>query len=61
MLLPGPTLFQLDEVMGGSAWGAGTFAAGDGSRQPSKLELDHAEHQGSYFAKVAVKLAAPAP
>ena len=41
----GPTMFQLDEVMGGSPWGAGTFAGGDGSRHPSKLELDHAEHQ----------------
>jgi NAD(P)H dehydrogenase (quinone) len=52
-------MFQVDEVMGGSPWGAGTFAAGDGSRQPSKLELAHAEHQGGYFAKVAAKLAAP--
>ena len=36
----GPPMYRLDEVRGGSAWGAGTFAAGDGSRQPSKTELE---------------------
>ena len=41
----GPALFSNEEVRGGSAWGAGTFANGDGSRQPSKLELDLAEYQ----------------
>ena len=41
----GPALFSNEEVRGGSAWGAGTFANGDGSRQASKLELDLAEYQ----------------
>jgi len=43
----------MDEIHGGSAYGAGTFAGGDGSRQPSKLELSVANHQGSYFTGVA--------
>ncbi len=41
----GAPLYGLDEVRGGSGWGAGTFAGGDGSRQPTKTELDLAEHQ----------------
>lgn len=35
----------MNEVRGGSAYGAGTLAGADGSRQPSKLELDFAQHQ----------------
>lgn len=35
----------MNEVRGGSAYGAGTLAGADGSRQPSKLELDYAQHQ----------------
>ncbi|KAF9502039.1 NADH-quinone oxidoreductase [Pleurotus eryngii] len=42
-------LANLDEVHGGSPWGAGTFAAGNGSRQPSALELEIAELQGKMF------------
>lgn len=41
----GAPMYGLDEVRGGSAWGAGTFAAGDGSRWPSKTELEYAEYQ----------------
>lgn len=48
----------LDEVRGGSPWGAGTMAGADGSRMPSELELAHAKHQGSYFAGKAKLLAA---
>ncbi|KAJ6115084.1 hypothetical protein N7486_000862 [Penicillium sp. IBT 16267x] len=44
-----PLLANLDEIHGGSAWGAGTFAAADGSRQPTALELEIAEHQGNDF------------
>jgi NAD(P)H dehydrogenase (quinone) len=51
-----PLLFDLKEVHGGSPYGAGTLSAGDGSRQPSKLELDVAEHQGKYFTGVAAAL-----
>ncbi|KAJ6571300.1 flavoprotein-like protein [Mycena capillaripes] len=37
---------NLSEVHGGSPWGAGTFAASDGSRQPTALELEIATIQG---------------
>jgi NAD(P)H dehydrogenase (quinone) len=53
-----PLLFNMEEIHGGSPWGAGTLAGGDGSRQPSKLELDVAEVQGESFAQVATKLSA---
>jgi len=49
--------FGLDEVTGGSAWGAGTFAGPTGARQPSEKELAIAKHQGAYFARIAKKLA----
>ncbi|KIV80473.1 NAD(P)H:quinone oxidoreductase, type IV [Exophiala sideris] len=39
----------LEEVRGGSPWGAGTFAGGDGSRQPSSQELELAQAQGKGF------------
>ncbi|KAA8915564.1 hypothetical protein TRICI_002303 [Trichomonascus ciferrii] len=42
-------LTNLDEVHGGSPWGAGTYAGPTGERQPSKLELEIAEIQGSEF------------
>lgn len=42
-------LTNMTEVRGGSAWGAGTIAGGDGSRQPSELELDIAMIQGETF------------
>jgi len=52
-------LANLDEVRGGSPWGAGTFAGVDGSRQPTKLELDVAQIQGKAFYE-AVSKAFPA-
>ncbi|KAJ1948332.1 hypothetical protein FBU59_001645 [Linderina macrospora] len=54
-------LFDNSEVIGGSAWGAGTVAGGDGSRIPTEKELSIAETQGEDFAKFAVKFAAPLP
>ncbi|KAJ5224203.1 NADH-quinone oxidoreductase [Penicillium citrinum] len=42
-------LANLEEIHGGSAWGAGTFAGADGSRQPTALELSIAEAQGKAF------------
>ncbi|KAJ1668067.1 hypothetical protein IW140_000766 [Coemansia sp. RSA 1813] len=53
-----PNLFDNSEVIGGSAWGAGTVANGDGSRMPTEKELVIAEAQGEKFAAVAAKLAA---
>ncbi|GMH05375.1 hypothetical protein Nepgr_007215 [Nepenthes gracilis] len=51
----GAGMFEMEKVTGGSPYGAGTFA-GDGSRQPSELELEKAFHQGRYFATIAKKL-----
>ncbi|SCO03410.1 probable 1,4-Benzoquinone reductase [Fusarium fujikuroi] len=42
-------LTNLNEVHGGSPWGAGTLAGADGSRQPSSLELEIARIQGETF------------
>src|ERR1700710_2956381 len=47
---------RLDEVTGGSPYGATTIAAGDGSRQPSANELDGARFQGKHVAEIAAKL-----
>lgn len=44
------------EVMGNSPYGASTIAGGDGSRQPSKVELEGARYQGRYVAQLASKL-----
>ena len=46
----------LDEVVGGSPYGATTIAGGDGSRKPSEKELDGARYQGRRVAEVAAKL-----
>ncbi|KAH8966362.1 hypothetical protein BDL97_03G021500 [Sphagnum fallax] len=51
----GAKMFELSEVKGGSPYGAGTYA-GDGTRQPSQIELEQAYHQGSYIAGIAKKL-----
>ncbi|MDE2324585.1 MAG: NAD(P)H:quinone oxidoreductase [Betaproteobacteria bacterium] len=47
---------KLDEVSGGSPYGATTIAAGDGSRQPSENELAAARFQGRHVAEIANKL-----
>ncbi|WP_454716058.1 NAD(P)H:quinone oxidoreductase [Caulobacter segnis] len=46
----------LDEVTGGSPYGATTIAGGDGSRQPSENELVGARYQGRKIAETALKL-----
>jgi NAD(P)H dehydrogenase (quinone) len=48
----------LDEIVGGSPYGATTIAGGKGERQPTKIELDGARHQGELIAKAAAKLSA---
>lgn len=47
---------NLDEVHGGSPWGAGTFASPTGSRQPSDLELEIAQIQGKSFYETVKKV-----
>ena len=47
---------KLDEVTGGSPYGATTITGGDGSRQPSANELAGARYQGKVIAETAKKL-----
>jgi NAD(P)H dehydrogenase (quinone) len=51
---------RIDEVTGGSPYGASTIAGGDGSRQPSENELGIARFQGEHVAKIAAKIAGTA-
>jgi NAD(P)H dehydrogenase (quinone) len=46
----------LAEITGGTPYGATTITGGDGSRQPSKNELDAARYQGRRIAETAIKL-----
>ncbi len=46
----------LDEVVGGSPYGATTIAGGQGQRQPSAIELEGARHQGKLVAETTNKL-----
>jgi NAD(P)H dehydrogenase (quinone) len=48
--------FTLDEVSGGSPYGASTIAAGDGSRMPSENELAMARFQGKHVATITKKI-----
>ena len=47
---------RMDEITGGSPYGATTMAGGDGSRQPSENELELARFQGRHVAEIAGKL-----
>ncbi len=49
-------LTRMDEVSGGTPYGASTLAGPDGSRQPSANELGGARFQGRYVAEIANKL-----
>ena len=46
----------IDEIVGGSPYGATTIAGGQGQRQPSNTELDGARFQGKVVAETANKL-----
>lgn len=48
---------RMDEITGGSPYGASTIAGGDGSRQPSENELAMARYQGRHVTQVAKKIA----
>ena len=47
----------VDEIRGGSPYGASTITNSDGSRQPGKDELGGARFQGKHVAEIAAKLA----
>jgi NAD(P)H dehydrogenase (quinone) len=48
---------RMDEITGGSPYGASTIAGAAGERQPSDNELDAARFQGNHVATIATKLA----
>lgn len=48
---------RLDEITGGSPYGATTIAGGQGERMPSENELAGARFQGQHVANIAKKLA----
>lgn len=50
-------LMNMQEITGGSPYGAGTLAGVDGSREPSANELTIAHFQGAHVAKIAKKQA----
>jgi NAD(P)H dehydrogenase (quinone) len=47
---------SLEEIVGGSPYGATTIAGGQGERQPSQIDLQGARHQGELIARTANKL-----
>lgn len=47
---------SVDEIVGGAPYGATTVAGGDGSRQPTEIDLAGARHQGELIAKAAARL-----
>jgi NAD(P)H dehydrogenase (quinone) len=49
-------MMTLDEIVGGSPYGATTIAGGTGQRQPSAIEIEGAKHQGGLIARTAQKL-----
>lgn len=48
---------RIDEITGGSPYGASTIAGGQGERMPSQNELAAARFQGKHAATIASKLA----
>jgi NAD(P)H dehydrogenase (quinone) len=61
MILVGlPYAFQgqtrVDEITGGSPYGAATIVGARGERMPSENELDGARYQGEHVARIAAKL-----
>jgi len=53
----GQGLLNMEEISGGTPYGASTLAAGDGSRRPSENELGIAEYQGRYVAELTRRVA----
>jgi len=49
---------RIDELTGGSPYGASTITGGQGQRMPSETELESARFQGAHVAKIAAKLSA---
>ena len=49
-------LTNMNEITGGTPYGASTLANADGSRQPTANELDGARYQGKHVAQITAKL-----
>ena len=49
-------LTNMDDISGGSPYGASTLSKGDGSRMPSANELAIAKYQGQHVAEIAKKM-----
>jgi NAD(P)H dehydrogenase (quinone) len=49
---------RIDEITGGSPYGASTIAGGSGERLPSENELEGARFQGRHVAEITAKLSA---
>jgi NAD(P)H dehydrogenase (quinone) len=47
---------RIDEMTGGSPYGASTIAGGSGERMPSENEMDAARFQGKHVATITSKL-----
>jgi NAD(P)H dehydrogenase (quinone) len=47
---------NMNEITGGTPYGASTLAGSDGSRQPSQNELEIARFQGKHVAEITRKL-----
>ncbi len=47
---------RVDEITGGSPYGASTIVGGRGERMPSENELEGARFQGEHIARIAAKL-----
>jgi NAD(P)H dehydrogenase (quinone) len=60
MIVGLPYSFQgqtsIEEIVGGSPYGASTIAGGNGARQPSEIDLAGARFQGELVAKTATRL-----
>ena len=50
-------LWEMNEVSGGTPYGASTITKGDNSRRPSANELAIARYQGRYTTAIAKTLA----
>ena len=51
-----PQLTSMEEIHGGSPWGAGAFTGADDSRKLSALELEIARIQGKTFTEILARV-----
>ncbi|MBO9547474.1 NAD(P)H:quinone oxidoreductase, partial [Caulobacter sp.] len=49
-------MLTMEHITGGSPYGTTTVTGGDGSHQPTEVDLEGARHQGGLVAKTAIKI-----